>query len=202
MAGEVARAIAALLEGRPVLLATDTVYGLAGNPEREEWAYAALGLKGRSDGKPTALLGGSVESLLDRIPELSATEPVLRALLPGPFTLVVPNPAERYPWLAGVRPDAIGVRVPLLPEPSRQVLAEVGAVLATSANEAGGRDPATLEEVPERVRRACAAEIDAGRLPGTPSTVLDLTGEEPRVLREGAVPSDQALARVRVARGQ
>jgi L-threonylcarbamoyladenylate synthase len=202
MAGAVERAIAALQEGRPVLLATDTVYGLAGNPEREEWALAALALKGRSDSKPTALLAASVEALLEHIPELSETEHVLRALLPGPFTLVMPNPARRYPWLTGERRDAIGVRVPVLPEPSRQVLARVGAVLATSANEAGGRDPATLDEVPRRVREACAAEIDAGRLPGTPSTVLDLTGQEPRVLREGAAPSDEALARVRVARGQ
>ena len=114
MAGEVERAIAALREGRPVLLPTDTVYGLAANPEREDWAKAALELKGRDGTKPTALLAASVEALLERVPELWPSEPVLRALLPGPYTLVLPNPARRYAWLAAARPDSIGVRVPEL----------------------------------------------------------------------------------------
>ena len=198
----VGRAVAGLLAGEPVVLPTDTVYGLAANPEREEWALAALALKGRPDGKPTALLAGSVDALLERLPELHATAGVLRALLPGPYTLVVPNPARRYPWLTGERPDAIGVRVPELPAPSARVLDAVGLVLATSANEPGDRDPATVEDVPARIRDACAAVIDAGRLPGTPSTVLDLTGSEPRVLRQGAAAGEEALARVRAARGQ
>ena len=59
-------------------------------------------------------------------------------------------------------------------------------VPATSANLAGGRDPRRVEEVPEKVRAACGAIVDAGELPGLPSTVLDLTGDEPRVLRQGA----------------
>lgn len=193
-------AVAALRAGRPVVLATDTVYGLAGNPEREEWALAALVLKGRADGKPTALLASSVGVLLERLPELDASASMLHALLPGPYTLVVPNPARRYAWLTGASPEAIGVRVPELPEPSQRVLAAVGLVLATSANDPGGRDPATLDEVPARIRDACAAAVDAGRLPGTPSTVVDLTGPEPRVLREGAVPSAVVLGRLGAVR--
>jgi L-threonylcarbamoyladenylate synthase len=199
----VERAIAGLREGRPVLLPTDTVYGLAGNPEREEWALAALALKGRADSRPTALLAGSVDVLVARLPELrGSAEAVLRALLPGPYTLVVSNPGRRFPWLSGGRPDAIGVRVPDLPGPSRLVLEAVGLVLATSANEPGGPDPATLADVPRRIRDGCAAELDAGRLPGSPSTVLDLSTPEPRVLRAGAVPAEEALARVRAALGQ
>jgi L-threonylcarbamoyladenylate synthase len=76
------------------------------------------------------------------------------------------------------------------------VLDAVGAVVATSANEAGGRDPVTLDDVPPSIRSACAAEIDAGPLGGTPSTVIDFTGDEPVVLREGAAPSVEAIARV------
>src|SRR5262249_8456187 len=79
----VGRAVAGLLAGEPVVLPTDTVYGLVANPEGEEWALAALALKGRPDGKPTALLAGSVDALLERLPELHATAGVLRALLPG-----------------------------------------------------------------------------------------------------------------------
>jgi L-threonylcarbamoyladenylate synthase len=199
----VERAIDELRKGRSVLLPTDTVYGLAGNPEREDWALAALAVKGREDGRPTALLAGSVDALLDRMPELRGSgEAVMRALLPGPYTLVLANPAQRYPWLCGGRPDAIGVRVPNLPEVSQLVLDAVGLVLATSANDPGGPDPATLADVPRRIRDACAAELDAGPLPGSPSTVLDLSTPEPRVLRAGAIPAEEALAQVRAALGQ
>jgi L-threonylcarbamoyladenylate synthase len=77
------------------------------------------------------------------------------------------------------------------------VLGGAGALAATSANLSGGRDPATLAEVPRELLAACGAAIDGGRLPGTPSTVVDLTGDEPAVLREGAVSAADALARVR-----
>ena len=69
----------------------------------------------------------------------------------------------------------------------------VGALVATSANLPGGPDPRTLDEVPAQLRAAAAALVDGGELPGTPSTVIDLTGPEPLVLREGAVSADEAL---------
>ena len=194
------RLIDALRAGQPVLLPTDTVYGLAAGAARPEHARRVYELKGREEAQPSALLAADVEALLDCLPELrGALEVVLRALLPGPYTLVVPNPAERFRWLTGGRADAIGVRVPELPEPASRVVAAVTCVVATSANEPGGPNPASLDEVPARIRAACGAELDVGPLPGTPSTVLDLTGGEPRVLREGAVPAAEALAVARAA---
>jgi L-threonylcarbamoyladenylate synthase len=183
--------------GRPVLLPTDTVYGLVGSAYREEHAARVYRLKGRDAAQPTALLAASVDMLLECVPELRGRAGVIaRALLPGRFTLVLPNPARRFRWLAGSRPDAIGVRVPDLPPEARAVVDAVGCVLATSANEPGGPSPETLEDVPARIREGCAAELDAGRLPGIPSTVIDFTGGEPVVIREGAAPSAEALARV------
>ena len=152
-------------------------------------------LKGRPEGQPAALLCADVETLLERVPELP--EAIVRALLPGAYTLVFANPARRYPWLAE---ETIGVRVPTLPEAAADVVRAVGAVMATSANLHGGPDPRRLDEVPEEIRAACGALVDGGELPGVPSTVLDLTGPEPRVLREGAVPAVEALAFVRRAR--
>lgn len=183
--------VEALRAHEPVLLPVDTVYGLCALAASEQAATNVYRLKGRSSEQPTAILAASVDDLLAAIPELP--EQPLRTLLPGPYTLVVPNPAHRFPWLAGTTPGAIGVRVPQLPEPTRAAVAAVGAVLATSANDPGGRNPATLAAVPDRIRNGCAAELDLGPLPGTPSTVLDLTGPEPRVLREGAVPAQDAL---------
>ena len=132
--------------------------------------------------------------LRECLPELDgAPERVARALLPGPYTLILPNPGRRFPWLTGSRPETLGVRIPGLTGPARDVLDRAGALVATSANLPGGPDPHTLDDVPEQLRAAADALVDGGELPGTPSTVIDLTGAEPVVLREGAVPADQAL---------
>jgi L-threonylcarbamoyladenylate synthase len=189
-------AAAAIRAGLLVVLPTDTVYGLCADPDREDAAREVARLKGRAERQPIALLARDVDRLLERVPELDAD--VVRALLPGPYTLVLPNPQRRYPWLTGDRPETLGVRVPELPQAAEDVLDEVGAVLATSANLHGRPDPRRLEDIPEEIRSACGAVVEAGELPGTASTVLDLTGPEPRVLREGAVPASEAFARLRV----
>ena len=193
-------AVEAIREGKTVVLPTDTVYGLVCTAYRADPCRRMYRLKGRDELRPTALLASSVDMLFECVPEVRGRAGVIaRTLLPGPYTLVLPNPARRYRWLAGTRPDAIGVRVAELPEESQRVLEAVACVAATSANDQGGPDPATLGDVPAHLREACAAAIDAGRLPGIPSTVLDCTGVEIVVLREGAAPSAVALALVRQA---
>jgi L-threonylcarbamoyladenylate synthase len=173
-------AVAALRAGRSVLLPTDGVYGLCSLVE-EEASRALYELKGREARQPSAIIAANVEALLQLVPELDVSMVLL-----GPYTNVIPNPARRFPWLTGDRPDTIGVRLPVLPAPAQDVLEAVGAVLATSANDPGRPAAAILDEVPERIRAGCGAEIDAGRLPGMPSTVVDFTGAEPVVLRQGA----------------
>lgn len=189
--------VAAIVAGKPVILPTDTVYGLCADAYREGPVERLARLKGRPAGMPVALLLASVDGLVDCVPELLGRSLVVaRALLPGPYTLVLPNPARRFRWLGGTRPDTIGVRVPVLQDAVKTVVQQLGAVAATSANLHGGPDPRRVADVPEELRQAAAAVVDAGELPGTPSTVLDLTGEEPHVLREGAVPAEEALRRV------
>lgn len=178
-----------------MILPTDTVYGLVAAPHRAEAAQRLSELKGRDPSQPIALLVPEVHILFELVPELRGRpEVIAKALLPGPYTLVFPNPALRFPWLAGSRQDTIGVRVPELPEPSAEILRTVGALAATSANLTGGVEPARLEDVPEDIRSKVAVMIDGGVLPGTASTVIDFTGQEPRVLREGGAPSAEALA--------
>jgi L-threonylcarbamoyladenylate synthase len=197
---DVQHAIAAIRAGQPVLLPTDTVYGLATTPYREEAAWRLYRVKGREPTQPTALLASSVDMLFECVPELGGRAGVIaRLLLPGPFTLVLPNPARRYRWLSGVRTDAIGVRVPELTGVADELMQAVGCVMATSANDPGGPNPASLSDVPQRIREACSAEVDAGTLPGTPSTVIDFTGREPYVIRDGVAPASDAIERVRAA---
>ncbi|MDX6487562.1 MAG: L-threonylcarbamoyladenylate synthase [Gaiellaceae bacterium] len=196
----VAEAVEAIRRGEPVILPTDTVYGLCADAYRSEPAERVYRLKGRPQTQPTALVAGDVDTLVECIPELRGrSESIARALLPGPLTLILPNPARRFRWVAGESYDAIGVRVPALDGPAAEVLEQVGCVIATSANLAGGPDPRRLEAVPAEIRSGVAATIDGGELPGTPSTVLDFTGDEPKVVREGAVPATEALERAAAA---
>ena len=160
--------VAALRAGRAVILPTDTVYGLCALPQHEDVLYE---LKDRDRSKPVALLAADVSALVDAVPGLDRS--ALERYLPGPYTLVV---------------GSIGVRVPHLPPPAAEVVRAVGVVAATSANLSGGPDPRRIEDIPEEIREACGAIVDGGELPGVPSTVIDLTGAEPRVLRQGAGP--------------
>ena len=161
-------AVAALRAGRAVILPTDTVYGLCALPEHEDVLYE---LKGRDRSKPIALLAADVDTLVAAVPGLDPS--VLEKYLPGPYTLIV---------------GGVGVRVPNLPPAAADVVRAVGIVAATSANLSGGPDPRRVEEIPEEIRAACGAVVDLGELPGVPSTVIDLTGGAPRVLRQGAGP--------------
>ena len=191
-------AVAALRAGRLVVLPTDTVYGLAADGESESAARALYAAKGRDAIQPTAVLFASVDVLVERVSELpAAAVEAVRTQIPGPLTLIVENPARRYAWLNPQRPDAIGLRVPAVTGAPRAVLEALGAVVATSANLPGGADPRRLEDVPPEIAAAVDVVIEGGELPGTPSTVVDLTGPEPRVLREGAVTAADALERLR-----
>jgi L-threonylcarbamoyladenylate synthase len=198
--GAVADAVTAIRAGRPVLLPTDTVYGLCTTPYRSAPVRRLNRLKGRPETTPTALVAVDLDFLFECIPELRGRAgTIARALLPGPYTLVLPNPARRFSWLSGVNHEAIGVRVPVLDGPAAEVLSQFGAVAATSANLHAGPDPRSLLEVPKELRAACAAVIDGGELPGTPSTVIDFTGPEPKVIREGAAPAANAIEQAAAA---
>lgn len=158
-------AVAALRAGQAVILPTDTVYGLCALPEHEDVLYE---LKRRDRSKPVALIAADIEALP---PEFDRA--VLTRYFPGPYTLVF---------------ESAGVRVPNLPPEAAEVVREVGVVASTSANLSGGVDPRSVEDIPEEIRAACGAIIDAGELPGVPSTVIDVSGPEPVVLRQGAGP--------------
>jgi L-threonylcarbamoyladenylate synthase len=176
----------ALRGGALAILPTDTVYGIGCAAADREACARLYACKSRPADQPTAVVLGSVGGLRAALPELDGPAAARHArALPGAVTLIVPNPARRFAHLCGTTPDRIGVRVPVLPPAVAALADAVGGVALTSANLRGERPPARLADVPDELRRLCAVEIDGGELGGTPSSVIDVTGAEPAVLRRG-----------------
>ncbi len=183
------------------LIPTDTVYGLACNPDSERALRRIYELKRRPPQKPAAVMFFSVQTALATLTELGPrTRAAVEALLPGPVTLLLANPRERYPRACapgGEGPGLLGLRVPAL-HGRLAALAGVRLPAAqSSANLAGGANPRALAEVPAALREGVDLALDGGELPGVASTVVDLSAYEQtgswRLVREGPVAGD-ALA--------
>lgn len=151
--------------GGVVVFPADTVYGLACDPENTEAVARLYALKGRPPTKPAAVMFFSLSDL----PPIPGRA---RELLPGPVTLLIP----------GSEGTKLGVRFP-------KTTLSGPPVLQSSANRSGEPDARTLDEVPQEIRDGADLVIDGGPLPGTPSTVIDLTVDPYRIVREGALPA-------------
>ncbi len=184
-----------LRAGELAILPTDTVYGIACAAYLRPAVERLYALKQRPASQPTAIMCGSVENLLSNVlPEArERAGAILQAVMPGPVTLIVPNPARRFAATCGDTPEAIGVRVPVLQSDVAALADAVGGVVISSANARGEPAPARVDDVPGRLREACGVVVDAGLLPGTPSVVIDVCGAEPVIVRD-APGSEQLVA--------
>jgi L-threonylcarbamoyladenylate synthase len=185
--------------GGVTLFPADTVYGLATEPDSREGVERLYRIKGRTADRPAAVMFFDLELALAALTELGdRTRTALERLLPGAVTVVVPNPARRYPLACGPRPDRLGLRVPSLSGALEPLAAVRWPVLQSSANPSGGADPRRLADVDELIRAGVDMQLDGGVLPGTPSTVVDLGSYEETgdyaVLREGAVAAVEIAA--------
>jgi L-threonylcarbamoyladenylate synthase len=181
-----------IAEGGLAVFPTDTVYGLGTHPDSVEGVHRLYWIKGRSPDRPAAVLFFELETAFAEVPEIGLkTRAALDRLLPGPVTVLVPNPATRFPLACGADPSRLGLRVPKLNEKLAKLANVKAPILQSSANPTGEPDPCSLDDVDPRIRRGADIELDAGLLPGTPSTVIDLSSYEDNgafeVLREGAV---------------
>jgi L-threonylcarbamoyladenylate synthase len=199
--GQVAEFEDVIAEGGLAVFPTDTVYGLGTHPDSVEGVHRLYWIKGRSPDRPAAVLFFDLELAMSELPDLGAkTKEALQRLLPGPVTILLPNPGTRFPLACGAEPSRLGVRVPKLDDKLAKLANVKCPILQSSANPTGEPDPRSLEDVDERIRRGADIELDAGVLPGTPSTVIDLTTyEEPgafEVLREGALSAEAVGAQL------
>jgi L-threonylcarbamoyladenylate synthase len=205
-AGGVALARSALerciADGGVAVFPSDGLYGLACDPLDPAAIARIHRLKGRDDRKSSAVMYFSPLAMRELLAGLGPrTAAALSALLPGPVTLVIANPSQRYPLACREDAGRLGIR--LLSGPLAGVMCPV---FQTSANLSGRPAPASFEGVPDSILAGADLAIDGGELTGLPSTVVDIASIEEegrwRVLRDGAVSAgDLASALASVGLG-
>ena len=186
--------------GGVAVFPADGLYGLACDPLREDAIARINALKGRDPGKSSAVLYFAPLAMRELVSSLGPrTRDALPALLPGPVTLVVANPQRRYPLACAEDPERLGVRLIAGP-----LAGAAAAIFQTSANRSGEPAPASFADVDPAIVEAADLAIDGGELTGLPSTVVDVTGiehgEEPVILREGALSREEVLRRLEPGR--
>jgi len=188
-----------VLDGGVAVFPADGLYGLACDPLRAEAIARIHAIKGRDDGKPSAVMYFSPLAMRELLAGLGErSRAAVAALLPGPLTLVLANPEHRYPLACRADPDRLGVRLIAGP------LAGASCpIFQTSANRSGEPAASRVADLHPDVLAGADLAIDGGDLTGLPSTVVDLTAIEDgggwRVLREGAVPAAELEERLREA---
>jgi L-threonylcarbamoyladenylate synthase len=182
--------------GGVALFPADTVYGLATEPDSREGIERLYRLKGRPPDRPAAVMFFDRDRALEALPELTPeTRAAAKRLLPGGVTLLLPNRAHRFSLACEPRPDVLGLRVPKLGEALAPLKEMRWPILQSSANRSGEPDARRVEDVDERIRAGVDLILDGGELPGTPSTVVDLTAYQENgrfeIVREGAVSATE-----------
>jgi L-threonylcarbamoyladenylate synthase len=186
-------------DGGVAIFPADGLYGLACEPLNAAAVERIQALKRRDARKPSAVLFFSPLAMRELVSTLGPrTRDVLGALLPGPVTLVVHNPERLFANACREDPERLGVR--LIEGP---LAGARPAIFQTSANPSGSPAPSRFEEIADEIVAGADLAIDGGELPGTPSTVVDLSAIESRgewsILREGGMPADEIERRLRSA---
>ena len=194
--GAAERAVEVLRRGGLVAFPTDTVYGVGAPAFDEESVKKLYTIKGRSTDKAIAVLLADPEDVRRVTAGLTPlSRRLAEAFWPGPLTLILAK-HPRLPEAVSNLPT-VGVRVPNHPV-IHAILSQVGPLAATSANRSGEKDPVSAQDVLARLKDRFDLLLDGGATPGgMPSTVVDCTGEQPRILRPGPIKAEQILAAVR-----
>lgn len=175
--------IARLLdEGRVLLLPTDTIYGLHAVATNEEAVAKVAAIKGREDTKPFVVIAGSTDQFpqlgIDADPELLSR---LDSIWPAPLTAILPL---TRPIAASRGAATVAIRIPAL-DWLRELAARTGPLVSTSANRSAAPPATRPAELEQELLAELDGVVDAGPLSGEPSAILDLSGSEPRFIREG-----------------
>ncbi|MDV7357473.1 L-threonylcarbamoyladenylate synthase [Rhodococcus sp. NPDC019627] len=179
----------ALKAGRLVVLPTDTLYGIGADAFDGDAVAALLRAKGRGRDMPVPVLVGSWNTIDGLVYSVRPhTRDLIRAFWPGGLSLVVEQ-APSLAWDLGDTRGTVMLRMPLHPV-ALELLREVGPLAVSSANVSGQPPATTVQEARDQLGGSAGVYLDGGRAEqGRASTIVDLTGASPRILREGAVPT-------------
>ncbi|MFB3819661.1 MAG: L-threonylcarbamoyladenylate synthase [Candidatus Methylomirabilales bacterium] len=195
-----AQACAVLRRGGLVVFPTDTLYALGADARNARAVERVIAVKGRAHGKPLSVLVPSVEACLSLLGDAGQeVRGLMQAFWPGALTIVVKAPAA-FPSVLTASTGTLGVRMPGSAVAQALLKAFGGPVIGTSANKAGGADPADARTVQKTIGGQIDLILDGGRVAlGVASTVLDCTQRPARILREGAVSAAALRAKIPVA---
>jgi tRNA threonylcarbamoyl adenosine modification protein (Sua5/YciO/YrdC/YwlC family) len=187
----IAAAVEAVKSGELVVLPTDTVYGIGADAFTPHAVTALLNAKGRGRHMPPPVLVGSRHTLDGLVYSLPKTARELAdAFWPGALTIVVEH-SPSLQWDLGDTGGTVAVRMPLHPV-ALEVLRETGPMAVSSANKTGRPAAVTAEEARDQLEYSVRIYLEAGLCPDpVPSTIVDVTGDVPRVLRAGAIPLEK-----------
>lgn len=181
----IAHAVAVLRRGGVIIYPTDTIYGLGCDITNKKAVERIIALKGRNKKKPLSILCADLKHLSDyAIPTRSAYR-IMRRILPGPYTVVL-LASRGVPKILATKQKTVGIRVPDHIVARALVKALGKPIITTSVNLAGDEPMDDPKKIAREFGEKVDCILDAGRVAGNPSTVLDLTSEEPIVLRQGA----------------
>ncbi len=187
----IAAAVDAVKNGELVVLPTDTVYGIGADAFTPHAVTALLNAKGRGRNVPPPVLVGSrhtLDGLVYSLPR--AARDLADAFWPGALTIVVEH-SPSLQWDLGDTGGTVGVRMPLHPV-ALEVLRETGPMAVSSANKHGQPAATTAQEAQDQLDYAVRVYLEAGPCPDpVPSTIVDVTGDVPRILRDGAIPLEK-----------
>lgn len=186
-----ASAASALRSGRLVVTPTDTLYGIAADAFDPDAVTLLLSAKRRGPDMPVPVLVGSWETIDGLVVSTPApARDLIRAFWPGGLSLIV-HQAPSLNWNLGHTQGTVMLRMPLHPV-ALELLREVGPLAVSSANVSGQPPATTVAQAREQLGDSVAVYLDGGECAiGTPSTIVDLTGAGPRVVREGAVSAER-----------
>jgi tRNA threonylcarbamoyl adenosine modification protein (Sua5/YciO/YrdC/YwlC family) len=186
-----AAAAAASRAGQLVVLPTDTVYGVGCDAFNPAAVRALLDAKGRGSSMPAPVLVGSwttIDGLVSAVPP--AARDLIQAFWPGGLSLVLPH-APSLAWELGDTRGTVMLRMPLHPV-ALELLREVGPMAVSSANRSGSPPATTVDEARVQLGQSVSVYLDGGRVEhAVPSTIVDLTCDQPRILRAGAVSAER-----------
>ncbi|ANE03772.1 L-threonylcarbamoyladenylate synthase [Corynebacterium crudilactis] len=184
-------AVDAVKAGQLVVLPTDTLYGLGCDAFNNEAVANLLATKHRGPDMPVPVLVGSWDTIQGLVNSYSAqAKALVEAFWPGGLSIIVPQ-APSLPWNLGDTRGTVMLRMPLHPV-AIELLRQTGPMAVSSANISGHTPPSTVTEARQQLNQNVSVYLDGGECAiGQPSTIVDISGATPKILREGAISAER-----------